>query len=296
MNKEIIKYVFLFAILFLVFAPTILADDETTGNNSSNETMDDDVAAFQSSWGAKVRLLQLEKSITKNILWGTEIVTAIKNLNETADTGDLEAILAELELLKQEVSSTEPISGEAGAQMFVDMKRDAINLTKQFRTIVMSMLHPGDVNGLRKRLGQLEYNETKNLRERIREAVREYNAEEINELLEVIGVNNTALMERIRTGNATKKEVKDVLNDAIKNLTKTRKTQVSLTMGERRQEAKVFAKSVTKRVQNGQQERVQERVEKRIEKAKSMNIDDELVNRMQCPKGGWRIKWSEKQF
>lgn len=269
-------YVLFAAALFTVLVPAATADSDT----GDDETADDDVTAFTSDYGARVRLLQLEESITRNILWGREIVEKIKELNESADTSELEAILAELETLRDEVAGTTPAAGEEGAKEFVDMKSDAINLTREFRDAVRELLSPGDIQGLRKRLGDIESEGLKNLRKEIREAIRNYNAERIAEILEEAGIDDPQLIEAIRAGNATRQEVAEALREA--NAGKGKAFRLAYVLKEKKQKANVFMEAVRAKVKLNQTERIQSRIQVRLEQAgKKVNLSVKAAEKIQ---------------
>ena len=61
--------------------------------------------------GAKIRLLQLEKSILKNILHGEAVIEFITENFEEEDTNELVEIVEELKVLKDEVASTDTEGG-----------------------------------------------------------------------------------------------------------------------------------------------------------------------------------------
>jgi len=94
---------------------------------------DNQTAAFSLGIGAKVRLLQLENSIDRNIMQGEAVLSAIKERNASADTSEPEALLAEMKVLRDEVASVTPAAGDEAARQFVELKEDAIELTKEFR-------------------------------------------------------------------------------------------------------------------------------------------------------------------
>lgn len=270
-HKNMRNMVFLGA-LFLVLMHSALAENSTRG---------DYVSDFAYNWGAKMRLLQLENAITRNMLWGREIVAAIKTQNASLDTTELESILTEFEAIKEEVSNTTPVAGEEGAQKFVDMKEDAIRLTTQFRETAKSLLKPEDANALRKRLLNIQYHELKELHKSIEEKRIQYNYERISGFLEAIEVNNPSLLEEMQAGNATKKDIKDALKESTKNQNMAKKAQIALIIGEFHRKDKIFLRTADERVMRNQSERIHERMRDRLEKAEAMNISEKLLDKMQ---------------
>ncbi|MBN2014032.1 MAG: hypothetical protein JW778_02520 [Candidatus Altiarchaeota archaeon] len=288
------KKLFIFAVMFLLALSITSADNETIEPPEENETVeppeenqtvDEDVDAFGSVLGAEIRLLQLESALTKNILWGEEIVAAILGKNSSADVSELEAILAELQVLRNDVASTAPESGSESALLFVDLKKDAIDLTHEFRTIAQNMLKPNEADGLRRRLQLIKWDETKARNGRIHALQREYNAQKVNESLSTIGVSNPQLLDRVRAGNASLSEVKASLKAAIQNMGAYNKTQAMVALQENVARKNVFKRAVIEKVGYKKLERLQTRTENRIAAAQSLNLSEKtharLENRLQ---------------
>jgi hypothetical protein len=82
------------------------ADDTQQDEIEINEETQKEIEIMSDHLGAQIRLLQLEKAITKNIAKGNEVIAALKEAD--INTTILEAILAELELVKEEVQSADP--------------------------------------------------------------------------------------------------------------------------------------------------------------------------------------------
>jgi DNA repair exonuclease SbcCD ATPase subunit len=258
---------FVSAVLLVALAAAAAADDYGVGN---------DTKAFTSTWGAKVRLLQLEASIDRNILAGNEIVSAIKEGNSSADTGELEGIIAELDALKTEVSEAagDPGTGDDAAKKFVDMKNDAVELSREFRENARELLKGGDIEGLRKRVREITRSERKELQEEIKRTRCGYNAEKAGELFQAAGISDAGLVEKIQDCEAKVKDVKDAIKNATSNMNATERRQALQALREKVAKGNVFMNSVADKVRYNHLERVQTRLERRLEKAETLNLTE----------------------
>ncbi len=235
---------------------------------------EEDFSSFDCSFGAKVRLLQLESSITKNILWGEKILDAARN--KSADTGNLSMILDELEILKQEVSETQPVSGEESAQRFVDLKDEAKVLTEEFRAVSHEIFTSREIASLRGKLENSSWKETKNISAEIKNARREYNLYQINSTLSDLGIENESLMLRVGQGNMTKSELKGIFRASIENMSSEDKKNAFFNLREKTAQNNVFTRSALDKINTNRTERLREHMESRISKMAGKN--DSLNN------------------
>ena len=264
-----IFYVFLvFSALALIGASAYADGDESDADESETE-------AFSSGLGAQVRLDQLELSIDRNIAWGEAIIAAIKEEN-LSDTGELEALLAELRELKEEVADTTPSAGNESAKQFVDLKHDAIELTREFRELVHKLLKESDIQGMKRSLGWINSNKTREYSWRINESRNKYNAEKTEELLKAAGITDPALIEKVRSGNMSAGEVKNAIRNALGNKTGKERSEGYDALAEKAKKGKIFARSVQDRVKEKEKERAEERVRNRIKDAEDQDVTEQV--------------------
>lgn len=211
----------LMLIVVLSVLPMALADENnTTDDANDNETADQNTSddtetaneteAMDTTHGAKMRLLQLEKAITRNILNGQEIVKEADNATE------LNAILAEMEALKLEVQKADPAAEDA-VQIFVDLKKDAIDLSKQFRDKARALVKKEKQTALKERLKN-EKEDLKDLTEKINSEIKAFNSERMLNMYIALGLNGD-LIEKIKSRNMTAKEALDQMKETLKNMT-----------------------------------------------------------------------------
>ena len=112
--------------LMASIAPLAFADDaeDSADDVEIDVETQKQVEVMNNGIGAEIRLLQIEKSITINLFKGEEIVSNLTDLG--FNTTELQAILVELELVKEEVIAADPNATDA-VQIFVDLKHDAVN-------------------------------------------------------------------------------------------------------------------------------------------------------------------------
>jgi len=286
MNRKWSIMVFVSA-LALIFSACAWADsnhDNETGDEISekleNRTLTE-ASAFATVNGSRVRLLQLQKAIEKNMLWGDAIIAEVKAKNASANTTAAEALLAELKALKQEVNSTTPKAGEEGAKEFVDLKNDAIELTKEFRDEIRKLLKAQDIPGLKRKLGERYWNETRDLEDKIKQARNRYNAEVIGDVLAAANMSDPGLLEKVKAGLASDKEIKDALKEAYKNLNSAQKRIASVALKEKEAKRNVFIRSVADKVAENAAKRAEKRIETRMDAAERLNLTDPVKQRLQ---------------
>ena len=262
----------------MILGAIVWADGDD-GNKTDKET-----AVFNSNYGAQVRLLQLDASIQKNILWGDAVLSTVKAKNGSIDTSDLESILAQLKALEHEVSSTTPEAGNETAQAFVDMKDDAVNLSKQFREEVRSILNESDITGLKKKLGQINWNQTRELTEKINKTRCEYNAEKLQEILAAVNISDPDLLDKIKNGTASVAQIKEALKDAFSNMTIQQRKQLHAAVLEEIARENVFMRAAADKVAYNRLARVDNRTVKRIDAAERFNLSGNVLKRLENQK------------
>ena len=282
--KKIFKRFLAYAALAIVLGATVWADNDT-----DNRT-DDQVTAFHSGIGAEMRLLELRISITKNILWGEKIVSAIKAKNASTDTTELETILAELNATRSQVASVNSTTGAQAATDFVDLKGDAINLTKEFREAARPLLKISEINSLKKGFSVIDWNEAKELASKLNQTRNEYNAKVLSDILSAMNISDPDLVEKLRDGKASPGQVKKVVKDSVTGLNKEQKKLIGLAVREETARRKVFVRAVADKVAYGRLNRTDERLLKKIDVAESMNLSDKVVEKLEKRKNNTETK------
>ena len=98
----------------------------------------------------------------------------ILNLTDLGfNTIELQAILVELEFVKEEVIATDPYAADA-VQNFIDLKHDAINLTKDFRNALKEILDNDAIEQLRENVKEMVHEQAQNMSKNIQDKIRKF--------------------------------------------------------------------------------------------------------------------------
>ena len=228
-------------------------------------------------FGAEVRLLQLERALTKNIVIGGEVIIVVQEIG--GNTSELEAILAEMELLLEEVKAADPNSTDA-VQYFVDLKIDAIELTKEFRETVRELLDEETAEQLRERIRERLWDELEDLRQRIRNRIREYNRNQLHGMYGFLGLVDNGLLEQYKNGNISIGEIKSQINKSIQLMSKEEIKEAYAELKEARIRNRIHSIVKVENVSQNIQERKQTRLNNRYENTENIN-DEQLRERIQ---------------
>ena len=266
----------------LVFAEEVEIDDET---QNQIEIMN------INGLGPEIRLLQLEEAITKNILKGEEVVNILKDLGY--NTTILEVILAELELLLQEVQSADANSTNA-TQIFVDLKSDAIDLTKDFRDAVRELLDDDTIEQLRERIREMVCEQVQNLSNKIQNRIRQFNRNQLHRIYQITGENGTPLLCKYQNGNITMQQVKQNITRMVNQMTKEQRYELFLQLKQNKIQSQINARICAENATEFFQERQENRLRNRIQTSENMSdnplreeIEQRIRNRLnECQDDG----------
>jgi len=235
--------------------------EEVEGEAIDEETEEETELISESNFGAKVRLLQLEKAVTKSYLIGSEVISVLSDKGE--DVSELESILAEIEVLKDEVKALDPAS-ESAVEDFVNIKRDIRDLNKQFKRIAAPLLSSDDKQAIREAIKDNE--ELASLNQDIRDVLLELNADRVGKALGRMGASDEELIEKIKSREATRAEVKEALKNAYSDLTpeqkKLARRRIKSVVNERKEVRQNVAKRVKAKHLTVRKERLQDRLKK----------------------------------
>lgn len=172
---------------------------------------------LESKKGAEVRLLQLERAVLKAIVAGEVVAEYITE--KGGDTSELDSILAEMELLKEEISGLDPAADDA-VDSFVAAKKALRDLIKKFRETARPMLSGEDMDELHRLIQEAVSSDPdiSSLNQQIRESLMGMNAERIRNMLQRMGTENEELVSAVAEGTATGAQVRAALKDAFQQM------------------------------------------------------------------------------
>lgn len=253
----------------------------STNNVEIDAVTQQQVEIMKNRLGAEIRLLQLEKSITKNINIGEDIIAFLKDSD--VNTTDLEVILAEFEILQEEVQSADVNDSEAVA-LFVDLKHDATNLSKDFRVTLRELINSSAHEKITEQIQNMTFNHSQNLSETIKQKIRLYNKNQFQHIYQLIGKNQTRYLNQYQNGSVTQDQVKQNITLL---LNQSRKHEQFMFLKNLKQENIKNKIQIQRRVQNasaGFQSRQEDRMKKRLQRLENNSdnpLQQQLMKRIQ---------------
>lgn len=187
----------LLAIPSMAFAETASADAQVEARLATSTT-----------YGAEVRLLQLERAITRAILQGERIINYAQEQEfSEANIAVMVEVVADLRALRVQVQEVDPAS-ETVVREFVALRQEANTLTQRFRRAAHELFSEDDVNYLRGTV-RAEVDVAAEVRARdadIRQRLCAHNAQQVQVLLDRMGVERASLVAEVRACTTSKDE------------------------------------------------------------------------------------------
>jgi hypothetical protein len=252
------------SIASLAFA--VEADDDNQGNpadeNETNEPVNEtnsshghhfdneterEIEIMNNSLGTRIRLLQLEKALLTNILKGVMTVQVLKGLNVT--TTELEVILTNLSDVLDAVRAADPAANDS-VQVFVQLKNESKNLTKQFRDSLRLLLDNETIASIKEQLRNITSDELQNCSMRLRHWMRQFNQNQLYRLYGIIGESNTSLINDYINGNISLDLVKLQLHKMVNQMTKEKRHMVFSEVKEENIKKKIHAHTEMENMQH----------------------------------------------
>ncbi len=293
--KQIIALLFVVALMPFAFAADMANQSATSSlgddsNGLSIATQNEVQAMAYNYHGAQVRLLQLEKSIERNVLVGTQVVSEINasgNLtdNQSATLTNMQAALAEMVALKAQVQNVNPEqqNNTENAKQFVELKNDAITLTQQFREDARQLLTVQE----RQQLGswiQANVNDNNGgiaaINARMRSEIQAYNAERVQAILNITGITNTTLVSQIQSGQLSVKDARQELKDEVRSVQKQKLDDLKAQLQDDRVKLNVYRKNVEDQVRETLNDTKQLRAQARIQLVQDAKLRGYLESRL----------------
>jgi gas vesicle protein len=247
--------------------------EKQTGENETEK----EIEKMNYSFGAEIRLLQLEKAIVKNLLKGEMAVSVLKGLGY--NTTDLEAILAEMHLVLEEVQTADPHANNS-VEVFIDLKSDAKNLTAQFRTIIRALLDGVKYKEIKEQIRNITSDKLQNYSKRIRNLIKQFNVNQIYRLYGIIGNQTSTFVNDYLNGTVNFTQVKLQLMKIINMKTKEKRNQIFSEMKKEKIQNKNFAYGQAGNASKNFSERHLERLRSRLERANNSG-NEKLMEKIQ---------------
>ncbi|MEM4398107.1 MAG: hypothetical protein QW757_05810, partial [Candidatus Woesearchaeota archaeon] len=187
-----------------------------------------EIKSFGTNYGALIRLLQLQKNLIRNIMYGENILNFMENKNISFDS-KLYDILKDLKDKNVELSQKineinlslnnlekENITNIELVSYFINIKSEIINLTKEFRENLKNISEE-EKKALREELKNKTFENHEKLRKEIEKTIREFNKKKILDLLNKSNISIDEFLNKVRDKNLTYKEIRDMLKDQLKS-------------------------------------------------------------------------------
>lgn len=260
----IVKKFALAALLLVILAalPIAFAED---ANSVIDANTAQEVKAMRTPYGAEVRLLQLEKSVTRNVLVGAKVIEVIQKNHVDANVTTAQSILDQMEALIVDIKNVD-LTADKNVLVtnFVAMKKEATDLSRQFRESTATILDANDKKEIKEAVKELDKNELKSMNEEIKNTVRMHNAETITALLQKMGTTNPELIQKIIDGNATAEEVKQAVLTAFEDLNMSEKQLAAAKIKENAIKRMVAEKNMIQEARNKAMQKILERDQNRL--------------------------------
>ena len=170
-----------------------------------------------------------------------------------------------MEELLAEVQETDS-SAEDAVKQFVDLKSDAIELSKEFRDTARELLGTEKSENLRNRIQQMKHEKLQQLKERIRKKIQEHNGEQIKKMCGILELDCESLREQLQSGEVTKSEIKNQIREKMQSMTQEQKKEKFAELKEEGVKRNVFRKAAVERARLNMGVRKQGRLSERINK------------------------------
>ena len=281
MKKQIRKIVSLSLLLLVVFSaiPLAMADEEvgpllgvpveqvvapveqvghegTEAPAEQQDTVDKEtqkeIEIMHSALGNGLRILQLERAITRHILRGKEVINTIKEKTPDADVSQLEALISDFEVLKSDLKAI-PIDqpSKETIQKYIEIRDDVKADAHNFKAIASTLLTKEDIAVLKEKLKNLDRTELKDLNQQIRELRRNYHAERVDTTLANLGVSDSALIDAVKNGQLTVPQIRQALRAKVSAIPPEERRSALLKIKEDNSKRAVFkADNVAERRSN----------------------------------------------
>jgi hypothetical protein len=288
----------LLGLMFLItLTPMVLAEDTNIKEEINlNEILDSNITPIDereirsilSPYGAEVRMLQLEKAVTRNILIGNLILQVIETNHLDANTTEAENILNKMEMLLEEIQLS-PIEGDKNVlvQNFVEFKKEAKTLISMFRKETQELITQNDKRQIMQQVREIDKEQLTQFNERIKEKVRIFNSNRLNEKFNSIGLKMEELIGKIRNGDANLSEIKKSTNQKINDLNVMEKKRLISKIKNNSIKKIVEQKEITQRISKNLKEKLMNNIQKREAdlnkwlELKMINTNEIDINRSQ---------------
>ena len=245
----LIVLMMLISISSLVLADEAGEDSEDNNDQEVDNETQQGTEIMNNTYGAEIRLLQLEKAIFKNLLKGEMAVDVLKGLDFNTTT--LEEILDEMHVLFEEVKVANTSSNES-VQIFVELKSQAKNLTTQFRETIKDLVDDVNLSEIREKIREMVMNneQFQNLSKNIQNRIKQFNCNQLYRMYGIIGEGNNSFVNDYLNGNVTLDQLRLHLCKIINGMSKEKRYNIFSELKEDNIKKKIHSQAVIDEMQH----------------------------------------------
>ena len=245
-NMKKIWTMLILLMMMISFSSLAIADEageETEDEQEEviNQETQQEIEVMNTSLGAEIRLLQLQKALLKNIIKANMTIEVLKVLD--FNTSGLEEILDQMKDLLEDVKVANTSSNDS-VEIFVELKNQSRNLTTQFREALKDLLDEITLKELRQRIKENFSEEFQELNKNIRNKIRQFNRNQLYKLYGLIGNASDSFIQDYLNGNITLGTVKLQICKMINQMTKERRYNIFSELKEENIKKKIKAESL----------------------------------------------------
>lgn len=238
------------------------------------EISEEESIIINSGVGAQVRLLQLQKRIEAQVEAGEIIINRINEVKPDFDTTSLEEIVDEFNALIALIEEADlEQAADVLASEYVAMKKEAINLTQEFKKTAKDALSESEKQALRKKAEEKKQEWKERKDDRIEKLKNQYNLNKLEDLANKVGYDVEDAKAKIQAGELTIAQVREEVANAFNDLDEEKKTEIkselketrvkqNINLKEKREELVEKAKAKREEIVTKARERKTELVEK----------------------------------
>jgi 23S rRNA A2030 N6-methylase RlmJ len=221
-----------------------------------------DAQDMQTTHGAQVRLLVLEREITRAELHMNAAIKVVQDSNNSNSSNKtevvthLKAISAEMDALKKNVADAVNDTNEsAQLQVFLDSKNSARDLIKEFRETAATVLTKADRDALKAAFGDIDRTQLKGINDEIKQIGRDAAADKLQAFLDNAGLSNPDLVAKLRAGTISLSDVRKEIKAQIEAMTPEQRKALAAKLGEKGVKARVQLRDEILKLRSGALER-----------------------------------------
>lgn len=259
--------------LLMTLTPIVIAEEANTNedmdlninlDSNINPIDEKEARSMLSPYGAEVRMLQLEKSVTRNVLMGNTALNVIIKNHPDANTAQAENTLNMMEMVLEEIKAS-PTEGDKNVliQTFVELKKEARILSSTFKKQTKDFITQTDRSEIMQQTREIDKTQLNQVNEKIKEKIRNFNSEKIKEKFNTMGIKNEEFIGRIRNGDANLTEIKEYALNKFKDLNSTEQKRIASKIKNDSIKRIVEQKQITQRMTNNFKEKLTNNIQTR---------------------------------